>query len=374
MKEEVAMALLFVLILFIHGLIHLLGAIKAFSLAELPDLNLPISKPAGLLWLTAAALLLISSGLFLVNSGYWWAFSFIGIIISQGLILSAWKDAKFGTLPNIIILVVVIGAYADYSFDQKVEAEVRQLYSSEGNVSTDAVLTLSPDLLNELPLPVHRWFEQSGALEKPMVSKVSLTQEGELRTDPDQETWSDTAAEQYFNLENPSFVWSVDMEMMPLVYVSGRDLFLDGEGQMLIKLYSLFNVVNESGEKIDRGALQRYLSEIVWFPSAAVREYISWSEVDSTSAIATITWGEITENVTFHFDETGLVSSVSANRFMGGGNDAVRRPWRVDILKTEALEGVMVPTEAEVSWELESGTFTWYRFEVTDLQYMVDEK
>jgi hypothetical protein len=120
------------------------------------------------------------------------------------------------------------------------------------------------------------------------------------------------------------------MEMMPLVYVSGRDLFLDGEGQIQIKLYSMFEMVNESGDKIDRGALQRYLSEIVWFPAAAAEDYVRWSAVDSTSALATMTWGGISEDVTFHFDDAGLVSYVTANRFL---------------------------------------TFTWYRFSIADVDY-----
>jgi len=153
---------------------------------------------------------------------------------------------------------------------------------------------------------------------------VKLKQTGGIKTDPKQEEWASTEAEQVFNADEPSFVWSVKMQMLPGVTLSGKDLFMNGEGHMLIKLYSMVTMVDETGDKIDRGALQRYLSEIVWFPSAAVREYISWSDVDSSSSLATITWGGISENVTFHFDESGLVGSVSADRFMGGGKDAVR--------------------------------------------------
>ncbi|MDN5330561.1 MAG: hypothetical protein PWP35_2348 [Bacteroidales bacterium] len=36
---------------------------------------------------------------------------------------------------------------------------------------------------------------------------------------------------------------------------------------MLIKVNSLIPVVNEKGNKLDEGTLQRYLGEIVWFPS-----------------------------------------------------------------------------------------------------------
>lgn len=51
--------------------------------------------------------------------------------------------------------------------------------------------------------------------------------------------------------------------MNPLLFFLGRDKFEAGRGDMLIQLNALFTVVNEQGEKIDEGALQRYLGEMV---------------------------------------------------------------------------------------------------------------
>ena len=46
----------FAILLLLHGLIHLLGASKAFGWAELPHLTQPISPARGMLWLASALL------------------------------------------------------------------------------------------------------------------------------------------------------------------------------------------------------------------------------------------------------------------------------------------------------------------------------
>ena len=52
-------------LLVVHGVITLLGFVKAFDLFPVTQLQTPISQPAGLLWL-AAALLLVGSGVVLL--------------------------------------------------------------------------------------------------------------------------------------------------------------------------------------------------------------------------------------------------------------------------------------------------------------------
>jgi hypothetical protein len=54
------MRIAFAGLLIFHGIIHSLGFVKAFELAELPLLRHPIGRPLGVLWL-AAGLLMIAS-------------------------------------------------------------------------------------------------------------------------------------------------------------------------------------------------------------------------------------------------------------------------------------------------------------------------
>lgn len=93
------------LVIILHGLIHLLGFVKAFKLAEIEQLSQPISKVAGIFWLLSCLLMLASAILLLLNNGYWGMVAITAIVLSQVLILTCWKDAKAGTVANFLILL-----------------------------------------------------------------------------------------------------------------------------------------------------------------------------------------------------------------------------------------------------------------------------
>ena len=100
------MKLIFHIIVSIHGLIHLLGFFKAFGFKEIEELTLPISKPMGIAWISATILFLIYGILHYTNNKQAWLIGLVAVLVSQILIICFWKDAKFGTIPNLIILIV----------------------------------------------------------------------------------------------------------------------------------------------------------------------------------------------------------------------------------------------------------------------------
>ena len=115
--------IIFIIITTVHGLVHLMGFMKSFNLAKIPQLTANISKPMGLAWLTAFVFFLFSSGLFIAKKEWWWLFAFIAVILSQILIITSWQDAKFGTIPNIIILLVVVISFSIFqqnTFSEKI--------------------------------------------------------------------------------------------------------------------------------------------------------------------------------------------------------------------------------------------------------------
>ena len=98
----------FIIFVVLHGLIHLMGFVKAFNFAEISELNLPISKFMGIVWLSACLMFLGAMIQFYLEQDYWWLTSIIAIVLSQGLIFFSWQDAKFGTIANVIILIITV--------------------------------------------------------------------------------------------------------------------------------------------------------------------------------------------------------------------------------------------------------------------------
>ena len=54
--------------------------------------------------------------------------------------------------------------------------------------------------------------------------------------------------------------------MNPLMAVVGRDKYVNGRGEMLIKILGLLPVVDARGPEMDQGTMLRYLAEMTWFP------------------------------------------------------------------------------------------------------------
>src|SRR5690606_22119656 len=105
-----------------------------------------------------------------------------------------------------------------------------------------------------LPPIVQTWLQRSKVVGRPRATFVRLKQSGQMRTTPDAK-WMPFTAEQYFDVRQGDFIWTTRASMMPLVYMDGRDKYIGGDGEMLIKLLSLVPVVNDGrNEKMNSGS------------------------------------------------------------------------------------------------------------------------
>jgi hypothetical protein len=190
-----------------------------------------------------------------------------------------------------------------------------------------------------------------------------------MKTKPDG-TWMEFTAEQYFDVENPAFVWITDVTAFPGIHLSGRDKFNDGEGEMLIKLLSLIPVVDEGkNEKMNSGTMLRFLGEICWFPAAALNHYITWNEIDANSARATFRLNNNEVTGLFTFTKNWKFYSFEAERYYGGGKDAQKEKWLIEAMSYKEFEGITVPNKCKVTWKLPEGDFNWLNLEITELEY-----
>lgn len=367
------------LLLAVHGLIHLLGFVKEFNLATVtgfsPQTIIPLSKPAslftGVLWGLTCAAFLTTAAVFLLHKTWWWMPAFAAVLLSQALIVLYWKDAKWGTIANLLVFLPALVSFAEWRFTKGVNEEVDHLLSAP--VASSSIIT--KENIAHLPLPVQKWLSASGVVGKQSVQFVRLKQKGLMRLKPESNTWVEGTAEQYFRWDEPSFIWQVKMNMMPLVPVKGRDRIVDGKAAMTIKAFSLFNIVNESGnQKLNKSALQRILSESCWNPSAAVSPFIKWETISENSARATMTYKGVSGDVTFVFSENGNLKACQADRYKDSNDSAQLEKWEVVTKRYGVLDGIRMPVESEVTWKLKEGDFTWYKLVINELEYDKPER
>ena len=115
---------IFASVLIIHGLIHLMGFVKAFQLAKINQLTQTIHKPIGLLWLISALLFITSTAIFLLKNDWWWIIAVPALVLSQLLIIMYWQNTKYGTITNVIILIGIIIGYGAWGFNTMAKNEL----------------------------------------------------------------------------------------------------------------------------------------------------------------------------------------------------------------------------------------------------------
>ncbi len=354
----------------IHGLIHLFGFLKAYGISKFSGIDQPISKLSGLFWLLAFLLFFVTIILLLIRSDYWWVCGFLGLFTSQTLIFIYWSDARYGTIANLIILLPAILAYSNHNFKNSIKKERIALFNSSKAAST---VNVTKDDISDLPPIVQKWLTNSGIIGKPRVSNVYLIQELQLKLKPEQTEWNKGIAEQYFTITPPAFNWNINTELNPLLGISGRDKFEDGKGEMLIKLLSLVPVADaKNNEKINQAALQRYLAEIVWFPSASLSKYIHWESLDDISAKATMEFNGTKGSGVYYFDNDGQFKKFTALRYKDT-NDTEPTEWTVSAQKITELNGIKIPTECDASWQLENEKWTWLKLEIKHIEYNIEK-
>ncbi|GGM42539.1 hypothetical protein GCM10011351_30640 [Paraliobacillus quinghaiensis] len=138
---------------------------------------------------------------------------------------------------------------------------------------------------------------------------------------------------------------------------------------MLIKLLALFPVADSKGKEIDQGTLLRYLAETMWFPSAALNEYITWETLDTNRSKATMSYGGIVASGVFTFNDIGEVTQFEAERYGEFDGETRLETWSIPVRDYKEFEGIKIPTKGDVTWKLDLGDFNWFNFEVTEIEY-----
>jgi len=357
----------------VHGLIHLLGFVNQWNVKKINQFtgvtlfSVPesLSKILGIAWLIAALLFVVTAIGFIADKNWWSILGIIAIIISQLLIIIYWKDAYAGTIANVIILVIAVVSFAMSNFNDKVNSEISELYSKPFKEEKTIV---TKESIKELPPVVQKWMKRSGIIGKENINCVRLKQKAVMRSKPDAK-WMDVEAEQYFRLDEPAFIYKINVDVMPMIKMTGRDKYVNGEGNMLIKISGLYTIGDSKGAEINQGTMIRFLSETFWFPSFALSKYVSWKQIDGNTAMATMNFNGAGENVLITFTPEGDVKKIEAERFGEFDGKFSKEKWVIVNTAYKEFEGIRISSESEVTWQLQSGDFTWLKLEITGLEY-----
>jgi hypothetical protein len=262
----------------------------------------------------------------------------------------------------VILLVLITLGLGNTMFKRQVQNEVIKLFR-ESEDTSDRIFGY--DFITTLPEPVQRYFKYSLPDEQKYISYVKLKHTGTFRTKVDQK-WMPISGSEYFSTQRPGFVWFASVKPFPLIWITARDTYYKGNGNVLIKLLSLFTIGNSMGKEVNQATLTRFIAEAPWFPTALLPgDYLKWEAIDSNSAKVIVSDSRIDISGIFYFNEKGEITQFTADRYM----NTTKEKWTCYYKNYKDFDGVKVPTDGEVVWNLKSGNFSYARFKLTDIEF-----
>lgn len=357
----------FLLLVSAHGALHLLGFLKAFDFATIKELTAPISRPYGLLWLSAAVLFVLTAVAYALGMRFWWAFAFLAALLSLLLVFLFWQDAKYGAVPNVLIMLAAVVGFGGWQFEKSFETDAQ---SGLKRTAAAREELLDEQDLRRLPPLVQQYLAGAGAVGKPKIRNLRVVFEGEMRGRG--QDWFPFTAEQYSFFDRPErfFFMKAKVNGLP---ASGYHAYASGAASMTVKALSLFPVVSEKGERLNETETVTFFNDMcLMAPARLAEENIRWETLSDTSVKARYKAGGYEISAVLFFDEQGrLVDFRSEDR--SDISEMKKYPFSTPLSQYQDFNGFKLFSYGEAVWHYPGEQFVYGKFKIKSIEYNVHD-
>lgn len=357
------LSIILVVIVILHGLIHLLGFAAYWPLADIPNLPYKTSLLGGrlevgasgmrifsLLWLLVALGFVLAAGALALGKSYWAPLLLGTTLLSLAICILDWKVAYLGALIDVFLLLV-LGVVFSLLFQP---TSLPAYAAPSGRIQT-------VPLPAGLPEPVERFYRQVYGDEIPVYHSTVISGRGTIRfmgiTFPGRLRFTHDAGQAYRHYLEATFY------ALPLLKVNEH--YLDGHARLALP----FGVV-ENDPGVDSAANQGLWGETFMFPAVFLTDRrVRWEAIDNTTARVYIPFREDEQVFTVEFDtQTGLITHMETIRYRDEKVGKIR--WWGEIAWGSGPDGRPAPQSIAVTWE-DEGT-PWLVAKIEDIQFNSD--
>jgi len=270
---------------------------------------------------------------------------------------------SFTVIILIMIFIHIRSLKKEFLSDLKNEFSTQPLLEEE-------ILTESG--INHLPAPVRRYIVYSGGIGKPVPQNFYIEFDAEMYRNPGDKPMK-AVSRQYNFIGNPARIFFMEAEMLFIPFHAFHS-YKNQNASFIVRVASLFNAVNLSGEDLTAAETVTLLNDICLFaPAMLINKRFTWGEIDRLTSRVTFANGSYRVSAVLSFNDKGeLVNFISDDRSALQNDGTLRKArWSTPVGRYREIEGRRVLTYGEAIWNYPEGNFTYGKFSLKNIRYNV---
>ncbi|MCB0643021.1 MAG: hypothetical protein KDC44_15335 [Phaeodactylibacter sp.] len=238
------------------------------------------------------------------------------------------------------------------------------------------VQELKPSLLSaadmaHLPEIVQQYLHLVGAVGKEKVVTFRAACRGRIRSAPKDAFMNIQSVQYNFYQEDPSRLFYIVAKKMGLA-AKVVHIYQHQTAIMKGKLLGLFTIVDAKGEEANQAETVTLFNDICIFaPGLLISNNIEWTVIDSLTAGARYTNGNLSIEAKLHFDADGrLINFTSNDRYeTKDGRVFHNYPWETPITEYQHFNGFNLPSKVKAIFKHPDEDFCYAEFELEQIEY-----
>jgi hypothetical protein len=276
---------------------------------------------------------------------------------------------------RIILILVILGVifmiYRSQLLYRQYKSHALEGIEGTNNIK-DTIITKKD--IEHLPEPVQNYLKYVGVLGTERVKNYKVTIDGSMKTDKERD-WANVEVKQHSFTDEITRLFFMKLKMFGIPVV-GLHSYINENASMLIKVLGLVPVVDGQGKEMNQGETVTVFNDMcILAPATLIDKRIEWESIDSLTAKAKFTNGDIKISATLYFNEKGqLINFVSDDRFYSPtGKTYEKVRWSTPVSDYKNINGFNLATYGEAIWNFPNEDFTYIKLNIKDVRYNVEE-
>jgi hypothetical protein len=157
--------------------------------------------------------------------------------------------------------------------------------------------------------------------------------------------------------------------------VTGKDTYINGKGNMLIKPLGLFTLADAKGKEMDdtSAAVIYFISMCTNAPSTLADPRIEWTLTDDLNVKAVYNDGRCRISADLTFNTLGeLINFSTEDKYYSPtGKTYEKVKWSAPILKYKDFNGLRLSSYGEAIWKFPDGDFCYGKSILKEIEYNI---